>query len=161
MRVRIPSESVIFREFFLFVSCSHCCTYNILFNINLYRWLKMHIRNYFQIIKIDIYFIIESQYIDFFIIIFECRGGLYVQAIHFLTFWFHTQVFSDDLNVDQRITRQCYTSRHPTTIPIKTMDVKVFQIFIDWILILSTEAKILISFCATFHHRTIFCQLEH
>ena len=32
---------------------SNCCTYNILFNINLYRCFKMHIRNYFQIFKIE------------------------------------------------------------------------------------------------------------
>ena len=47
--------------FFLFVSCSYCCTYNILVNINLYRCLKMHIRNYFQIFKINIFLLFISQ----------------------------------------------------------------------------------------------------
>ena len=30
MRVRIPSAVSIFREFVLIVSCSYCCTYNVL-----------------------------------------------------------------------------------------------------------------------------------
>ena len=62
MRVR-THRSQYFTDFFsLIVSCSYCCIYNILFNINLYRCLKMHISNYFQILKInDIFHVINSD----------------------------------------------------------------------------------------------------